>query len=309
MTVRGALAPDVAVAGRARAQVRVPESNRIRLSPRLDPIMAAPEIPTPMIGPLLDLGPDWLLPGLSDIPPNTITIVEPDSTFIEAYMVGLNHEMSRELLWRGFPTDQRGTVFSRFWDRRGSVATEEAPVPERDIPPIHRWRNRRLVPNALGTNLDQGAKRLVVLLIRGDLLQRYPRASIYARSARWQRDQPGGDILFEDARALREPEPLPDDDAWVRHTRFPIFRGHALSDVTFLGFPLGRKEVRGVDPERAAATALDSDAGWYVVFEEQPTEPRFGGAPTVGARSDTLAAALLKPAFRLFVHGRDLVHA
>ena len=38
--------------------------------------------------------------------------------FMEAYMVGLNVEMGRELLWRGFPTDQRGTYFDHFWGVR-----------------------------------------------------------------------------------------------------------------------------------------------------------------------------------------------
>jgi hypothetical protein len=270
--------------------------------------MAAPEIPTPMIGPLLELGPQWLLPGISEMPPNTITIVGPNSAFIEAYMVGLNHEMGRELLWRGFPTDQRGTVFARFWDRRGSVPTAAVPVPERDIAPIHQWRDRQLSPTGLGTNMDHGAPRLVVLLIRGDLLQRYPHTNIYAQSARWKRDRPGGDILFEDERALREPTPLPDDGAWEQHVRFPVFRGQALGNITFLGFPLAREDVRGIDPRKATATTADSDAGWYVVFEEQPTEPRFAGTPPPSVRSDDLAGLLLKPAFRLFVHGRDLVH-
>ena len=31
-------------------------------------------------------------------------------------MVGLNHEFARELLWREFPTDQRGSYFRQFWD-------------------------------------------------------------------------------------------------------------------------------------------------------------------------------------------------
>ena len=36
--------------------------------------------------------------------------------FIEAYMVGLNHEFARELLWREYPTDQRGPPFRQFWE-------------------------------------------------------------------------------------------------------------------------------------------------------------------------------------------------
>jgi hypothetical protein len=41
-----------------------------------------------------------------------------DRPFLEAYMVGLNHELARELLWREFPTDQRGGYFRQFWDVR-----------------------------------------------------------------------------------------------------------------------------------------------------------------------------------------------
>jgi hypothetical protein len=313
-TIRAAIDPDVAVRGRARAQITIPQSDRIRLSSRLDPIMAAPVIPTPMIGPLLELGQEWLLPGIAAVPPNTIAIVEPNSAFIEAYMVGLNHEMGRELLWRGFPTDQRGTVFAQFWDRRGSVATPTAPLPDQDIPPIHTWRDQAGDLTELGANMDHGAADLVVLLIRGDLLQRYPRTNIYAQSARWKRDGraawetgTGGDVLFEDDRPLREPVPLLDDRDWESYVRFPVFRGQALGDITFLGIPKKKEEVHGLDSRSVTARTSDTQAGWYIVLEEQPTEPRFGGTPPANLRSDDLANALLKQAFRLFVHGRDLV--
>ena len=49
-------------------------------------------------------------------------LLETNQQFIEAYMVGLNHEMSRELLWRGYPTSRTGTYFRQFWDVRGRVA-------------------------------------------------------------------------------------------------------------------------------------------------------------------------------------------
>ena len=41
-------------------------------------------------------------------------------------MVGLNHEFARELLWREYPTDQRGSYFRQFWDVSGYQ-----PPPER----------------------------------------------------------------------------------------------------------------------------------------------------------------------------------
>ncbi len=82
----------------------------------LQPIMAAPSFPQPMYAPLRDLDPDYLLPGVELVPPDTVGLLETDHAFIESYMVGLNHEMARQLLWNGYPTDQRGSYFRQFWD-------------------------------------------------------------------------------------------------------------------------------------------------------------------------------------------------
>jgi hypothetical protein len=304
--VRGAIVPDVAVAERVRAQITIPAGGRVQVSRRLDPVMAAPEIPTPMIGPLLEMGQDWLLPGIGDLPANTVAIVQPDAAFIEAYMVGLNHEMGRELLWRGFPTDQRGTVFSRFWDRRAAVSTRAARAPERDIPDIHEWDPQR----PLGGNLNPGGRAFTVLLVRGDLLQRYPRPTIYLRRGRWERNQ-RGQILFDADVARRMPVELAAAADWTAHVRFPQFAGRAGADVMFLGFPLSATEVAGIPARKAPSTATDDQAGWYVVFEEQPTEPRFGPPPVPPAQpatvADALAVQLLRSAFRLQVHASDLI--
>jgi hypothetical protein len=345
-TVRDALAPDVAIPPRVRAQIDVPQDPRVFASDRLDPVMAAPEIPTPMIGPLIELGQDWLLPGLVNVTPNTVTIVEPDTAFIEAYMVGLNHEMGRELLWRGFPTDQRGTVFARFWDRRGAVASPNARIPARDIDSIATWDVKR----QLGRNMTASSGAGIILLLRGDLLLRYPRSTIYMQRARWKRDSTNAIVVEEDL-AVREPVPLPDDAAWDTHVRFPSLTGRVGADITYLGFPLGRTEVGGLERTSLPRSATDQEAGWFVVFQEQPTEPRFGfpaptpalptlitqpelvatelvrsafrvsspteppfGAPAVApglpagiTQAEAVATALIRPAFRLFVHASDLV--
>ena len=75
--------------------------------------MAAPSFPQPMYEPLRDLSQDLLLPGLDTVLPDTVLGLKTNRRFVEAYMVGLNHEMGRELLWRGYPTDQRGTYFDQ----------------------------------------------------------------------------------------------------------------------------------------------------------------------------------------------------
>src|SRR5204863_8103747 len=105
----------VTVPPRVRAQLTLPASIPA-VGATLEPILAAPRLDGAMYRSLTELGQDWLLPGLEHVPANTVTGVEPDDAFIEAFMVGLNHEMGRELLWHDYPTDQQGTVLARFWE-------------------------------------------------------------------------------------------------------------------------------------------------------------------------------------------------
>ena len=86
-------------------------------------------------------------------------------------MVGLNVEMGRELLWRGFPTDQRGTYFDQFWDVRARRAA-----------PGHR-SDPRLGRAPLGDAAGAPAREQFVMLMRSALLRRYPNAVIYAAPA------------------------------------------------------------------------------------------------------------------------------
>jgi hypothetical protein len=221
-------------------------------------IMAAPEFPQPMYRPLADLSQDYLLPGLDKVPPNTLGLLVENHAFIEAYMVGLNHEMSRQLLWEEYPSDGRGSYFRQFWDVSGYVPEPSDPqdpnqLRERlkDIPLIHRWRS----DNQLGQNLnrpDPGEGDLV-LLVRGELLRRYPNALIYAAKASW-----------DPQNARHE---LTDVE------KHPLYRGSLLPDVTLFGFALRADEARG------SADPKSPDQGWFFVLEQHATEPRFGLEP------------------------------
>ena len=178
-------------------------------------VLAHPQFPAPMSERLMELAPEFLLPGLENVPPNSVTLVQPNSRFIEAFMIGLNHEMGRELLWREYPTDRRGSYFRFFWNRRGSAQQEF-------MQPIHTWnsplgRN----PSAAG-NPDQ-----LVLLVRGELFRRYPHAVIYAAKA---------------TGAVTNPK-------LTTQERYPLFRGSAPPDITFFGFDLTDADARGKDPD------------------------------------------------------------
>jgi hypothetical protein len=137
--------------------------------------------------------------------------------------------MARKLLWREYPTDQRGTYFKRFWG-----ATD-------DIAPIPGFDNA-----ALGTHVLGGAEPHIVLLVRGELLRRYPNAIVYAVPAK-----NATPLTFDDTRII-----------------MPIFRGSLNPDFTFVGFPMTEKDARLGIP------ALNEDY-WFVIAEH-PTEPRFG---------------------------------
>jgi len=223
---------------------------------RLEPIMAAPEFPEPMYEPLRDLSKEYILPGLDGVPPDTMTVVEPNHAFIEAYLVGANVAMARQLLWHDYPTDMSGTYFQQFWDVRAYVRrpTDPPDLVEalKDIGPIHLW------PDANDLGQNQNRKDLadnLVLLVRGEAIRRYPNTVIYACEA----------VLDEGGkRVLGTTE------------EHPLYRGTFEPDVTFFGFPLTLAEAKGShDPTQPQ--------GYFVVFQSTPTELRFGLEPTPAA--------------------------
>src|SRR5207249_9277604 len=113
------------------------------VSPFIEP-MAYPIIDQPMYEPLKDRSSELFLPNINLIEMNSITLLEVNQRFIESYMVGLNHEFARELLWREYPTDQRGSTFRQFWDV-SSYQNLEGLSPDAlreklyDIPKLHLW--------------------------------------------------------------------------------------------------------------------------------------------------------------------------
>ncbi len=242
-TLVAAVDPHEVIEARARMAVRIGAGDlrtgllgdRFRQREPLDPIMAGPAIDEALYAALAEADPDRFLPGIGEIPDDTITLLETNPRFVEAFLVGANHEMNRELLWRRYPTDRRGTPFHRFWDR-----VDRAP----DIGSIHEFRaNLRL-----GSNSGADLRGSLVLLVRGQLLRRFPHSVVYAAPA-----LPNGKF---------DPAPTAVED--------PVFWGRIAPDVTFVGFDLAREDV-------------EPAPGWYFVIAEQPTGPRFGlDVPTGG---------------------------
>ena len=231
--------------------------------------MAYPEIDVPMYQPLLDLSDEHFVPNINLIEPNSITLLETNQRFIEAYMVGLNHEFSLELLWREFPTDQRGSYFRQFWDvssylNKENLNEEALREKLRDIPKLHRWSRS----SDLGDHdhREQGGENEeeVVLVIRGELLKKYPTAVIYAHRAKW--------ILGDDGKPdLTQPRDFDDSEPPEVVIKTPLYEAKVEPDIYFFGIDLDVIEAKGDSGENEGDAA-----GWFFVIKERPGEPRFG---------------------------------
>ncbi len=221
------LHPATTVATLAAARVPV-IAGMVRPDP-VAPIMAGPVFTDAAYTPLVQASHDAFVPGLDAIPPDSVTLVQTNPTFIAAYLAGLNSALGHELLWRGYPTDERGTYWHSFW----GAATP-------DIGPLH------LFQGSLPDNVTSGTQPLLVLILRGRLLKRYPDSDIYAVVAG---TDPTG------------PE-LDDSSQFVR----PIFRDFVDPDITLVGFPLTYDEVVGTT----------GGQGYWFVIAEHPGQPRFG---------------------------------
>ena len=229
--------PEKTIYARVRASQLIP-SNAEPSVDQLEQILAAPSFPQPMYEALRDLSQDFLFSGLELVLPDTVAMLETNPEFVESFLVGLNAEMSSELLWRNFPTDQRSTFFRQFWDTSVNDA-------QFDIEAIATWNGRHLGQNAPNTS------GRVVLVIRGELLRRYPNTVIYAARA----FKPTPTSQLDVSRQPKDELP-------------PLFRGTLKPDVTFLGFDLTRDQALGKTPK--------DPEGWFFVIQQQPTEPRFG---------------------------------
>ena len=128
------------------------------------------------------------------VPNNILGLLEINPAYVEAFLVGLNHEMSRELRWREYPAALGQTWFQHFFDNvdpPGSV----------DVAPIDSW----IASGPLGLEFGGGKPPGLVVLIKADLIRKYPDVRVYAVPAELNEDGErvpveGGDIAGAELR-------------------------------------------------------------------------------------------------------------
>lgn len=212
---------DVVVGGRRGAEAE-----------RIAPVMRAPRIADALVEYLEEQAPAAILSGVEGLPDDTVTVVEENRAFVESLLVGANHEFNHELRWRGFPTDMRGTVFRRFWNR-GLPADDENGD---DIPPIHTWQA------SIGRNVrddDHGAD--LVLMIKGGIVRKLGKVLVVLNEAtgdEWQAPDDAGEGGGTDHQ--------------------PVFDGTIGDDVAYYGFAV---------PLATIEAALDRM--FFVLYEPQ----------------------------------------
>lgn len=269
--------PRSTIPARVLSTLFIPQRLKDLLVEHFDDVMDYPIFDQPMYEPLKNISSELFLPNIHLIAQNSISLLETNQKFIEAYMVGLNHEFARELLWREYPTDQRGSYFRQFWDVKGYFPPDTKPTKDqqeelRDIPELHTWSLQSTLGAHDNREIVSGAKEEeVVLVIRGELLKKYPNTVVYAHKADWVKKDDGANDRTE-PRILRFLSDSQETKPPLSIIRTPLYEAQVQPDIYFFGFDLTAEAAQGGAGENPAV----DDAGWFFVLKERPGEPRFG---------------------------------
>ena len=311
---------DIAASVRAVLDPLAPvRSNVLARVPALAPLVGAGELPTRVpIGPvftdplywdLLGIGSHWVLPGGEAMRRNRVRLVETDKNFVGAFLIGANHELGRELLWRGYPVDLRATFFHRFWDYVDATKT--------DISDLHGWDHE----DTIAGNMGGPGTDMTAIVIRGDVVRRYPTLRCYLIQA----EVAGGSAEVVEGTEV-EPDFLGTLD---RDTLFVGFSG-LTSDAVRAGYFVVVEEQMGAPRFGLDKATKDDFTGeprtwnglsWGHLVHDQAeldalTHARAGdgrlagfelGGTTWGFNAAHQARATWQRPFRMYIHAELLV--
>jgi hypothetical protein len=280
--------PPPAATATTRAQARLVAADGIRFDLPIG-VRTTPRFAQPL-GAWLD--PALLLAGV-DLPPDTAGMLEVNGPFVEALLVGANHELSRELLWRGVPLDRRSTNLTQFFEAQGTT-------PPAGLGPIEGWAGT----DDLGSHLAFGEQ--VVLILRSHLVSHLDQTTIFLAPA------------VEDGTFRK-----PGTDQLM-----PAFRGSAGLDTAYFGFGIDEATlvaglgwylviqelvgaVRfGLDEEAVTPLQTWNDLGWtsvaarngYLDAAQAPSPPAAPGGLAWGADAAHMAGICLQRPVRVSIH-------
>ena len=242
--------------------------------------LPAPSLDAPMYEALAAVAPDFVLTNADAIPPDSVVLLRVDRAAVAAFMCGLNHELSRELVWRGVPVDRGATFLHAFWDTRGQPGAA-------DLPDIRDW-------DADATLAQLGGPEVTVLAVRGDLLRRYPRTRVTAVKA------------TSSAGAL-----APDDETVRENTIEAAFTGFLPPDLRFFGFAVEPTSLRAGDGWFFALQEQATEAGFHGTPGPGPHDDRAAyellTGTALGVTSADVAHDTWRPPVRVLIHAGELL--
>lgn len=209
----------------------------------IGPVEIEPELDLPLWSFLSERAPDWMLPGAGDLIDGDVVGLSTNPAFVEALLVGANHQTTAELRWRNVPLVTRWSPLRKFWQRKAK---------EFDIVPIKAWPANA----ALGTAalVPPGRTAEAVVVFRTPLFRRYPATVVY---------------LYPDPAVPTWKAPDAATDLTLLRV-LPTFTGTIGPDITFFGFPV---------PPEALAThwvVLEEPPAGYRFYQKTMVAPNAG---------------------------------
>ena len=203
------------------------------------PVLAYPIFPEPAYYYLKKFSEEMIVPGVGELPQDSVSVFQANPAFVESYLAGMNTEMARELLWREYPTDQRGSYFRKFWD---SESSKESIRKDDffDIKPMHTWDGR------LGSNMAEGKTGLVIFVLKGRLMRLYPTTRIYL----WR-------AAYDAKKKTLDYDPAAKDGDGIMR---PVMETFMNEDTLLVGFKTDFFDILG-NPSK-------KDYGYFLAFQE-----------------------------------------
>ncbi len=185
---------------------------------------------------------DLMMIGMDALTINSAIMMKPNQSYIESFMMGMNHEMSKILLWREICLPPKLSLFRHFWP--SIFGSSQADYD--DIMPLSQWKGT----DRLGTHSASGSPQPeTILLIKGDLVKCFPDLDIIAVQV-----QPNGTVNNDTWQSVL----MNRENDTNFEVKMPMFLDKVAHDTLLIGFGELQKGKS------------------YFVFTEPMCLPRFG---------------------------------
>ncbi len=234
-----------------RLPLKLNEDLKKKLKTMQKPFLAYPYFAEPAFYYLRKESAKYILPAIEELPNDTISVFMDNKRFVESFICGMNTEMGKELFWREYPTDKRGSYFEKFWDTISSETYQG------DVSEQYNWQNE------LGKNhIDKSP--LIIFAVKGALVKRYPNAEVFLSQGILDKTGDTTKVVFKTNEDLQPPVIQPSIKAKINENT--VIYGFKVS----IDQLLGNKEVDFQSP-----VYMQYGGGMFLTFKERSLDLNF----------------------------------